>query len=130
MCLNSVMDLSRRCFAALALSAMLALSGCTWPISDPVKLSAIRAEAEVLRKRHPIEPPRHWVNLPKSQWPPVIASLKPESVTVFQWGINISIKPYFDGGWGYHVSRSRRELPMLEGCYSEISDGVFWHGPC
>ncbi|WP_204338133.1 hypothetical protein, partial [Proteus mirabilis] len=68
--------------------------------------------------------------VPENQLPPVAASLHPEWVTVHEWGVDIVIKPYFDGGWGYHVARSRRDLPMLDGCYSEVGQGVFWHGPC
>ena len=66
----------------------------------------------------------------ETAWPPVIASLRPHFVAVHTWGVSISIKPYFDGGWGYHVARSKRDLPMPEGCYSEPGEGVFWHGPC
>jgi hypothetical protein len=62
--------------------------------------------------------------------PPAIASLRPEFVTVYNWGVDIPIKLFFDGGWGYHVARDRRDLPMSDGCYSEVSQGIFWHGPC
>ena len=41
-------------------------------------------------------------------------------------------KPFFDGGWGYGVPRSgkKEDLGMVLGCWSEVSPGLFWHGPC
>jgi hypothetical protein len=99
------------------------------PTHNQSELKAIKAEAQSLVATHPIKP-KGWVDVPKSEWPPVIASLQPYSVTVHTWGVDISIKPYFDGGWGYAVSRNKRDLPMLEKCWSEPGQGVFWHGPC
>jgi hypothetical protein len=95
-----------------------------------MKLRAIRNEAAALMGNHPIKPPDDWADVPEKQWPPVIAGLRPEHVTVHHWGVSILVKPYFDGGWGYHITRSRKELPMPQGCYSEPYEGVFWHGPC
>jgi hypothetical protein len=106
------------------------LSGCNRPISDAKKLEAIRAEAQVLMKTHPPERPRNWRKIPKGQWPATIAGLRPEDVTVHTWGVDIMTKAYFDGGYGYEVPRSKANHPMPAACYSEPSQGVFWHGPC
>jgi hypothetical protein len=106
------------------------LISCTRPISDPVKLRAIKAEAQSLMAVHPVKAPAASSEIPKSQWPPAIASLQPQFVTVHQWGVDILIKPDFDGGWGYDIPRNKLDLPMPEKCYSEQSQGVFWHGPC
>jgi hypothetical protein len=111
------------------LAALALLAGCAWPTRDQSKLKAIKAESEHLAATHPIGP-QGWTEISQSRWPPVIASLRPHSVTVHEWGVSISTKPYLDGGWGYHVSRYKRELPMPERCYSEPGEGVFWHGPC
>ncbi|MGH6614900.1 hypothetical protein [Sphingomonas sp.] len=120
-----------RVFAVFA--ALTLLTGCAIP-SIPTfsqsRLKAIKAESQLLMATHPIEPSKGWADIPKNQWPPVIASLQPFDVTVYKWGVNIGIKPYFDGGWGYHIGRSKQELPMPPGCYWELSLGVFWHGPC
>ena len=87
-------------------------------------------EAMSLMATHPAKPPLRYADVPKVQWPAAIASLDPERVVVHEWGVDILAKSYFDGGWGYHVARQRRDLPMLDGCYSEVSEGVFWHDPC
>ena len=130
-CLNWPMDRRRNPFVALSLLAVLAVfSGCTRPTYDLPKLRAIKAEAALLAASHPIKLPQDGVIIPKDQWPPAIASLKPEFVIVEPWGVDITIKPYFDGGWGYEIPRNKRYLPMPATCYSEPGPGVFWHGPC
>lgn len=126
-----VMDQRISPFATRATLALLVLlGGCDWPTYNPTKLKAIKVEAEALVANHPIKPPNHWVDVPKQQWPPTIAKLQPEFVTVHQWGVDITTKPYFDGGWGYQVAKNKRDLPMPEGCYREMYQNVFWHGPC
>ncbi|MDO7834948.1 hypothetical protein Q4610_07790 [Sphingobium sp. HBC34] len=65
-----------------------------------------------------------------NRWPPSITGLKPEAVTVHPWGVEIIMKPYFDGGYGYAVPNSKSDLPMPSSCYSEIQQGIFWYGPC
>lgn len=116
--------------AALAfLAALVLLTGCAWPTFDQAALKAIRAEALLLMKTHPIKPPKDWAKVPKSQWPPAIAKLQPESVTVYEWGVDIWTNPHFDGGWGYHVPRRKEDLPRPAGAYSEPGPGVYWHGP-
>ena len=117
--------------AALAfLAALVLLTGCEFPTYNQTKLKAIKAESELLMKTYPIVPPQEWVDVPESQWPPAIAKLHPHFVTVYGWGVAISTKPYFDGGWGYMIPRRKQDLPMPAGCYSEPGPGVFWHGPC
>lgn len=117
--------------AAFALSAALVLlGGCQWPSRDESVLRAIRVESAQLVATYPIRPPEHWVEVPKNQLPRVIASLDPEMVTVYDWGVDIMVRPDFDGGWGYHVARDKRDLPMPAECYSEVAAGVFWHDPC
>jgi hypothetical protein len=113
-----------------ALSAMFLLGSCNRPISDPAKLKAIRAEAQALMNTHRPQQPSMWISVPKEHWPRAIASLRPEGVTVFPWGVDIRVKAGLDGGWGYEVPRRNSDLPMPEACYSEPSEGVFWHGPC
>lgn len=115
-------------FAALA--ATLILDGCNRPVSDAEQLRAIRAEAQALMKTHAPEQPSDWQDVPKDQWPTAISSLHPEAVTVHLWGVDIRTKAYLDGGYGYEVPRSKADLPMPAACYSEPSQGVFWHGPC
>jgi len=44
--------------------------------------------------------------------------------------VDITTKEFFDGGWGYGFASNKQDLSMLEECWSELGDGVFWHGPC
>jgi hypothetical protein len=114
---------------ALALLAVIALlGGCAVPTYNPWKLRAIRVEAQSLMARYPVTPSHGWVEVPKSEWPPVIASLRPELVTVDEWRVHIWIKPFFDGGWGYSVRRDDRGA--LPRCHSALGQGVLWHTPC
>jgi hypothetical protein len=115
----------------LAAIAPLAMTnGCHAPVIDQAQLRAVRLAAGGLMTSHPAKPPLHYQNVSQSQWPQAIADLKPERVVVREWGVDIVTKSYFDGGWGYHIAARRRDLPMPSGCYSEISRGIFWHGPC
>lgn len=111
-------------------AAVFFLSSCNRPIADAVRLEAIRAEAQALMNTHPPELPRNWRKVSRRQWPTAIASLHPEDVTVHTWGVDIVTKASVDGGYGYEVLRSKANLPMPATCYSEPSQGVFWHGPC
>ena len=112
-------------FALLA--ALTLLTGCIFaprPTHDPSTLKAIAAESRTLMAARPTPT---YVTVPKSQWPPVIASLKPFDVTVFSYGVNIATKPYFDGGWGYFVPRREGELPKPTDRYSELGHDVYWY---
>lgn len=123
----------RSTYATITLATLAAtsiLSGCNRPVSDAEQLRAIRAEAQTLMKAHAPEQPSKWKDVPKGQWPTAISSLHPQAVTVHTWGVDITTKAYFDGGYGYEVSRNKADLPMPAACYSEPSRGVFWHGPC
>jgi hypothetical protein len=106
------------------------LSGCPEPTYESSKLEAIKAESQRLAATHPINASRGWVEVPKGEWPPVIASLRPELVTLRRNSVHISIKPFLDRGWGYEIARDKQHLGMPAECYSELGKGVFWHGPC
>jgi hypothetical protein len=111
-------------------AAISILSGCNRPVSDAEQLRTIRAEAQNLMKTHAPTGRSKWMNVPRDQWPTAITSLHPEAVTVHVSGVDIMTKSYFDGGYGYEVPRSKADLLMPAACYSELSQGVFWHGPC
>jgi hypothetical protein len=74
-------------------------------------------------------PTKAYATLPKGQWPHAIAALGPELVTVYEDGVEILIKPGFDGGWGYLVPRSQREPPEPAARYSYLGQGVYWYHP-
>ena len=112
------------------LSILLALSGCDRPMFNMSKLPRVRAEAYSLMRTHPVGPKSGWREIPKAEWPPTIASLNPEYVSVTKGSVDIVTRPFFDGGWGYNVPRGKHDLLMPLDCYSEPSEGVFWHGPC
>lgn len=80
-------------FAVLAILALLL--GCAWPTRDQATLKAIKAEAQALMTTHT---GRAYATIPKSRWPRAIAALRPETVTIYEDGINILMKPEFDGG--------------------------------
>ncbi|AJP72567.1 hypothetical protein TS85_13490 [Sphingomonas hengshuiensis] len=103
---------------------------CTGPTYDQRILRAVGAEARALMAANPVNPAQPWVDIPEQALPPAIASLRPHDVTVYRWGVAITIKPFFDGGWGYEVPRKKGDFGMLPECYSEVGPGVFWHGPC
>ena len=125
------MGRSRNFIAAVAVPFATAfLSGCTSPISDPVMLNAIEGEARSLIIDYPISLPNGWVDIPIRRLPPKIAGLKPKTVTVHRWGVDIMVKPGLDGGYGYAVPKRQEDLPMPAKCYSELRHGLFWHGPC
>lgn len=128
MCLNLVMDQFRGPIAAFIM--LLLLGGCSSPISDPSKLKAIRGEAQLLMAAHPVTSPQISTGIPKERWPQANAGLHPHTVTLYHWGVSISIKPNFDGGWGYDLPQNKQSLPMPVTCYTEVSQGVFWHDPC
>jgi hypothetical protein len=114
-----------------AFLAMVMLSSCDWPVSDPANPRAIRAEAAILMNAYSPIQPSNLVTVPKAHWPDEIARLQPKEVSVHPWGVDIIVQRGFDGGWGYHVPRrDKSDLPMPAMCYSEPSKGVFWHGPC
>jgi hypothetical protein len=117
-----------RVFAVLA--ALTLLTGCAFPTHNQSTLKAIKAESKVLMATHSIKSPKGWTEIPKNRLPPVIAGLQPYSVIINQGSVDILIRPDFDGGWGYEVPRNKRGLSMPIECYSEPSEGVFWHSPC
>ncbi|WP_311268181.1 hypothetical protein [Sphingobium sp. WCS2017Hpa-17] len=100
------------------------------PTHDPKRLKAIAAEARHLMTTRPISAMERASDVPKDQWPPAIAELKPYSVTVYHGSVHIGTKPYFDGGWGYGFASDKRNLGMLPECWSDLGEGLFWHGPC
>jgi hypothetical protein len=115
---------SAAAFAVLAM-AFAVLPGCSRPIHDRSTLRAIEAESRILMATDPTS--SHAV--PKSRWPLHIASLGPARVTIDPSGVDILVKPYFDGGWGYFVPRNRREPPEPAGRFSALGQGVYWYRP-
>jgi len=93
---------------------------------DPATLAAIKSESAALMRSHPtgMDDP-----LPKSDWPPVIASFQPTFVGVDQEGVDILVKPDFDGGYGYYVLKKGHELPGPPERYTKLDDGIYWYRP-
>lgn len=114
----------------LILVALGLYSAFPHPTHNPTQLRAIAAEARYLMATRPIDTRERASRIPMDQWPPAIAKLKPYSVTVYRGSVHIGTKPYFDGGWGYGFAPDKRNLGMLPECWSDLGEGVFWHGPC
>ncbi len=100
------------------------------PTRNQSTLKAVATESRQLIATHPISPGAHGINIPQHEWPPVIASLKPDSVTVRHGMVDIATKPYFDGGWGYGFAPDKQNLTMSVECWSELGHSVYWHAPC
>jgi hypothetical protein len=114
--------------AILGLITVVFLVDRIKPVKDPATLSSIRAEGHLLMTKYPAL--NDWTVIPADEWPPVIARLKPDAVYVNSSHVDIMMRHDFDGGWGYHIPRDRRHLPMPAACYSEPAPDVFWHAPC
>ncbi|WP_448663533.1 hypothetical protein ACG3SL_02345 [Sphingomonas sp. CJ20] len=93
-------------------------------------MKAIAADAQRLMAAYPLGPSDRSLWLPKGKWPAAIARLRPAYVIVSHRAVEITTKPFFDGGWGYGFARDKRDLGMLAECWSELGEGMYWHGPC
>jgi hypothetical protein len=124
----------RGCLQIGVLIVVLAALGIYLAVPHPTRndaeLKAIAAASERLMAAYPLEGAQRYADVPKEKWPPAIAGLKPESVTVYPGMVDITTRPFFDGGWGYGFARNKRNLTMLVECWSELGYGVYWHGPC
>jgi hypothetical protein len=69
------------------------------------------------------------VRVPEERWPKAIASLDRTYVTVYPHGVEVMVKPYFDGGYGYFIPRQGGVLPEPVERFSEIGEGVYWYRP-
>lgn len=115
------------CVLGLALLPLLALlAACAWPTRDEDTIRAIRAESLELMAT---KPTRAFETAPKGGWPPAIASLDPDSVSVDTDEVYILIKPSFDGGWGYYVPRDEKDVPQPGGPFTALGHGVYWYRP-
>ena len=114
----------------VALIALAIYCALPHPTHNQAKLQAIAAESQRPMAAYPVNPSRGYVEVPKGKWPPAIADLKPVWVIVSPGAVDITTKPFFDGGWGYGFALDKRNLPMPAQCWSELGHGVYWHGPC
>jgi hypothetical protein len=117
---------SRRGSGLASLAALALLVGCTQPTHDPATLNAIKAESERLIAANPGTTD---VIVPKTKWPHAIAALDPEAVTVSPNGVDVLVKPHFDGGYGYFVPARDQVLPEPVERFSAIGQGVYWYRP-
>ncbi|KAA9013005.1 hypothetical protein F4U94_17005 [Sphingobium limneticum] len=97
------------------------------PTHNQITLKAVAADARLLMAAHPVRATQDWIYIPKDQWPSAIAKLNPEFVTVGYGTVDITTKPFLDGGWGYGFAIDDRHL---EKCWSKLGHGMFWHNPC
>lgn len=86
---------------------------------------AIKAESEAMMRTHSTKA----LKIPRKELPPVITGLRPVFVTVSPEGIDIVVKPYFDGGYGYYVPKDGRGPPEPVKRYSKLDDGIYWYHP-
>lgn len=100
-------------------------SGCSSPTGDQPALRQIRADAQMLSAMTKPSP----LPIPKSKWPPAIASLHPTSVTISPEGVDILISPGFDGGSGYFVPSKGTDHPDPAGRFELVGQGIYWYHP-
>lgn len=100
------------------------------PTQNQAQLEAIATASAHLLVMYPVGPSVQSTEIPKGKWPPAIANLKPHSVTVRHGIVDITTKPFLDGGWGYGFATDKQDLTMIVECWSELGHGVYWHGPC
>ena len=111
---------------ALSILMTLALlSACTRPTHDSATLQSIQRESAGLMAAYP----RGVGDLPKNHWPRTIAGLHPAFVIVSSDEVEIVVKPYLDGGYGYLVPRDRQRLPEPKGRFSKLGTGIYWYHP-
>ena len=119
--------------AGIAIAILVAIgiySAFPHPTYDQTELKALAAESQQLISTNPLNGAGQSVDVPKDNWPPVIASLKPVSVHVHYKMVDITTHHGFDGGWGYGFTTDKQHLTMLVECWSDLGHGVYWHGPC
>ncbi len=92
------------------------------PKREPSALQAIHTESQVLLRTHAVGTVK---DIPKSRWPRTLSGLAPENVEVSQAGVDILIKPHFDGGWGYFVPRDKHVRLEPAGRYRSLGHGVY-----
>ncbi len=114
----------------IALLALAIYCALPHPIHDQTQLKVIAAESRRLMAAYPLAPAAQRADVPKGKWPPAIAKLEPYSVTVRHGMVDITTKPFFDGGWGYGFALNKQDLTMLVDCWSELGHDIYWHGPC
>jgi hypothetical protein len=114
----------RLIFVSMIVAALT--TGCTRPTHDRPTLAAIKTESAALMRAHPTKLDHP---LPPTEWPHVIASLQPTFVTIDQEGVDILVKPDFDGGFGYYVLKKGQPLPGPPKRYSKLGDGIYWYHP-
>ena len=114
----------------VVLAAIGVYSAFPHPTYDDTTLKAVATESRELIASHRANPTKQYADLPEAKWPPAIASLKPKYVTVTSRTVDITTKPYFDGGWGYGFALNKRDLGMLPECWDALGHDVYWHGPC
>ncbi|WP_156340277.1 hypothetical protein [Sphingomonas sp. Leaf17] len=112
------------------LIALATYSAFPHPTSNQVILTAVAVESQRLIVNNAVGVGMPSVYLPKEKWPPTIASLKPYSVIVRHYMVDMTTRPYFDGGWGYGFAADKRNLTMFAKCWSELGQNIYWHGPC
>ena len=113
----------------MGLTMLMLLDGCPRPTHDSWTLQQVEGEARGLMATHPVDPAKGWAEVPKNEWPPIIASLDPEMVWRMHGGVRVIVKPFFDGGWGYFIP-PRTDHATPNPCYRRLSESVYWHDPC
>jgi hypothetical protein len=111
---------------SIILTTLLLLTACARPSHNQTKLHEIRMEARMLIANSPRKGPSI---IPRGKWPRAIASLHPERGAVLTDGVDILVRPYFDGGWGYFFPSNERDIPEPVGRFARIDQGVYWYQP-
>jgi hypothetical protein len=125
----------------IAFFALIFFAFTRFPVRDPAVLKALNAEARVLiakkfvttkkwSREANVEGEHGEITVRKTEWPPTIASLHPEFVTVYPGdSVEILTEIYFDGGWGYWVQIGNSQLPGPKERYEYLGENVYFWSP-
>ena len=121
--------------------ALLIAANVRFPNRDPAFLKALNAESRALMAKKFVTT-RKWsreanvegdygdIKVRKAEWPPTIASLHPEFVTVYPGhSVEILTEIYFDGGWGYRVQPGDKEFPEPKPRYEYLGEDIYFWSP-
>jgi hypothetical protein len=112
----------RRAFIVLGLTVLLA--SCAQPDRDGEHVRTLAGEARMLLAEYPTD-----AEIPSKRWPPSIARLKPERVSVAGDGLYVIVEHAFVDEWGYYVLRDPDDtMPEQAGdqTYERLGPGIYW----
>jgi len=92
-------------------------------------LRALEGEVRSLIIDYPVSAPNGLVDIPMNRWPPKIAGLKPEAVTVYRWGVDIMVKPALMAATAIRSRKIRRICQCQQNAIPNFAKAPFGTAP-